>query len=53
MNAAIITLDPDQQGTNTRKTGPACCYITLDPDQQATLYQTNRASMLLYNTGFD
>ena len=24
--------------------------LTLDPDQQATLYQKNRASMLLYNT---
>ena len=34
-----------------QKTGPACCYITLDPDPQATLYEKNRASKLLYNTG--
>ena len=35
----------------TRSAWQACCYITLDPDKQTTLYQKNRASMLLYNTG--
>ena len=35
----------------TRRTGQACCYITQDLEQQSTLYQTNRASKLLYNTG--
>ena len=35
----------------TRRIGPVCCYLTLIPDQHATLDQTNRVSMLLYNTG--
>ena len=27
--------------------------MTLDPDQEGPLYQLNRFSMMLYNTGFD
>ena len=34
-----------------RSTDSEWCYVSLDSDQQTTLYQKNRASMLLYNTG--